>query len=245
LDNSIKITGLIVGAVLILAILAGSFYVSVSPPTETIMSEGLATVTVVPDQVSIHFSIETKGADAKEARDANSLIVEKVRSNLDLEGFSEEEIQTQNFNVYEDFEYKNRARVSVGYKATHSLVVKFSTDNKDKMGEAIDAGIDGGANLGWINFELSRELENEKKAESLTLAAQDAQIKAKAIVEGLDADLGRIVSTSTSDFGYQPWRMYDYGMSESLMVSGEDIETSIQPSEQQITSRVSVTYKLN
>jgi len=244
LDNSIKITGIIVGAVLILAILAGTFYMRVSP-SETVTADGSGSIIVIPDQVSIHFNVETKGASAKEAKDANSLIVEKVRNDLILEGFSEEEVQTQNFNVYEDFEYKNRARTSVGYKATHSLVVKFSTNDQDKIGEAIDAGIDAGANLGWINFELSPELQGEKKAEALTLATQDAKVKAEAIAEGLNADLGRVVSTSTSDFGYQPWRMYDYGTVDAEAISGESIETSIQTAERHVTAQVSVTYKLN
>jgi len=89
---------------------------------------------------------------------------------------------------------------------------------------------------------LSRELENQYKVEALKLAAQDARIKAAAIAEGLGAELGDVISTSSSDFDYNPWMAYSNdGMTS---VSGAKVETEIQVGERTISGRVSVTYEL-
>lgn len=238
-DNSVKITGMIVGAVLIVALLA--FYgFSKTVSGESVSSNGIASVEVVPDLVSVYFSVETKGDNSKEAKDANAVIVDDVVTALIKEGFVRDDIVTENFNVYEDWIWNDGERTSNGYKATHSIKVKLASDGE--VGDVIDAGVDAGANLGHINFELSRELENQYKVEALKLAAQDARIKAAAIAEGLGAELGDVISTSSSDFDYNPWMAYSNdGMTS---VSGAKVETEIQVGERTISGRVSVTYEL-
>jgi len=238
-DNSVKITGMIVGAVLIVALLA--FYgFSKTVSGESVSSNGIASVEVVPDLVSVYFSVETKGDNSKEAKDANAVIVDDVVTALIKEGFVRDDIVTENFNVYEDWIWNDGERTSNGYKATHSIKVKLDSDGE--VGDVIDAGVDAGANLGYINFELSRELENQYKVEALKLAAQDARIKAAAIAEGLGAELGDVISTSSSDFDYNPWMAYSNdGMTS---VSGAKVETEIQVGERTISGRVSVTYEL-
>jgi len=230
---------MIVGAVLIVALLA--FYgFSKTVSGESVSSNGIASVEVVPDLVSVYFSVETKGDNSKEAKDANAVIVDDVVTALIKEGFVRDDIVTENFNVYEDWIWNDGERTSNGYKATHSIKVKLASDGE--VGDVIDAGVDAGANLGHINFELSRELENQYKVEALKLAAQDARIKAAAIAEGLGAELGDVISTSSSDFDYNPWMAYSNdGMTS---VSGAKVETEIQVGERTISGRVSVTYEL-
>ena len=242
MKDSVKITGMIVGGVLVVVLLA--IYVTFQlVPTETIQVSGSATVSVVPDMVSLNFNVETSGETAQEAKDANALVVDEVITALIKEGFERDEIVTQNFNVYEEYDYSYIKRTSIGYKATHRIVVKFSTEDSDRIGETIDAAIDAGAMLSYINFELSTELENQYKAEALKAATADAKVKAEAMAEGLGAKLGSAVSTTSSDSGYYTWRAY--GVDEDVVsISGASVETSIQPGEQDITGRVTVVYKL-
>lgn len=247
MEKSVKITGIIAGAALIVALLAYSLIAGLSP-TNKVNVNGMATVEAQPDLVKVYYSVETTGDTASEAKDANAEIVDDLITALVKEGFEREDIVTQNFNVYEDYEWKDTGRVFKGYKATHSIFVEMSTENTDKIGDAIDAGVDSGATLNYINFELSRELQNEYKAEALRLATQDARIKAEAIADGLNKNLGRVVSTSDSSFDYSPWRVYSY---EGSLAAGGNIAedaklatTNIQPGDKEITARVSVVYKL-
>ncbi|MFH0711830.1 MAG: SIMPL domain-containing protein [archaeon] len=241
MDNSVVITGMIVGAILVVALL-GFYVFSEGVSEQTVVSNGIAEVKVVPDLVSVYFSVETSGGSAKVAKDANAEIVDAVVTALVKEGFAREDIVTENFNVYEDFDWTSGQRISKGFKATHSIKVELSTDGE--IGDVIDAGIDSGAMLSYINFELSRELENRYKAEALKLAAQDARIKAEAIAGGLGAKLGDVVSTSSSDFDYYPWLAYDSASVGGESVRGAKVETEIQVGERTIQGRVSVTYEL-
>jgi uncharacterized protein len=241
MDNSVKVTGLIVMAVVIVALIVSSIFLRLSP-TETVTTNGMATVSVDPDLISINFDVQTSAATAKAAKDSNALIVSSVKSSLMSLGVPENKIITQNFNVNEDFDWRDGSRFSLGFKANHFIRVEISANDSDLIGDVIDAGVDSGALLSYINFELSPELQNQYKVEALGAAAEDAKIKAKAIADGLGVKVGRVVSTTSSDFGYRPWLAYDGVASDR--VSGAEIETEIQPGEQDVTAQVSVTYKL-
>jgi uncharacterized protein YggE len=241
-DNSVKITGMIVGAVVLIALLGFYFYVE-SLPKDTIQASGSSIVSVDPDVISVYFNVETRGDDAKEAKDANAEIVDEVITALIKEGFERREIVTQNFNVYEEYDWSKDSRKSIGFKATHSIRVELSEDKLDMVGEVVDAGIDSGALLNYINFELSRELENQYKAEALRLATEDARVKAEAMASGAGGSLGRIVSVNSNDFGYRPYLAY-VNEAMALDVKGGDIETSIQVGERDVSASVSVVFEL-
>jgi len=248
MEKSIKITSIITGTIIILALLIVYTIVQLSPnQTNTLTTNGMAEISVIPNEVSLYFNVETTGADSKTANDKNSEIVNNLIDALVAEGFSKEDIQTTNFNIYEDFDWTQSGRKSLGYKATHTVVVKMSTNEADKIGSAIDAGVNANATLSYINFELSQELKNQYKAEAIKLAAEDARVKAEAMADGLDRKVGGIISVSDSSFNYNPWRMYAYDTAMSSaenMVVAKEATTSIQPSEQTISAQVSVVYRI-
>jgi uncharacterized protein YggE len=250
MDKSIKIT-LIIAATLIILTLIGVYTAfNLSPGTQSnvITANGMSQITATPDKVSLNFNVETKGADSKTANDKNAEIVDKLIKALIAEGFNKTDIQTTGYNVYEDFEWTQSGQKSLGYKATHNVVVKMSTAETSKIGNAIDAGINANATLSYINFELSQELENKYKADAIKLAAEDAKVKAQSMASGLGKSLGKLVSVTDSSFNYNPWRVYDYAagatMSENAVMA-KSAATNIQPSEQTISAQVSVSYKIN
>jgi uncharacterized protein YggE len=167
-----------------------------------------------------------------------------VKDDLIAAGFSREDFETQNFNVYEEFDWAEKdGRESLGFKATHSLVVKIDSKDEEMIGKAIDAGIDNGALLSYVNFELSQSLENEYKAKALKAAAEDAKVKGEAVAEGLGARLGDVVSTKMgSDFMYYPMIAYDNSLGGA--VKGSEVATNIQVGEQKVQAQISVTYEL-
>jgi len=241
-DNSVKITGMIIVGVIVIALIVVGLVLRVSP-TETVSANGIAEIEVMPDLVTVNFNVETRGDTAAEAKDANAVIVSNVVNSLRGLGFAREDIVTQNFNVYEEYDWSRDKRESIGFKANHMIKVEFSVDDSDKIGETVDAGIDNGALLSYINFELSEDLQNKYKAEALKMAAEDARIKAEAIADGLGAKVGRVVSTTSSNFNYYP--RVAYAMEDSAgSIKGAEIQTEIQPGDQTVSAQVSVTYKL-
>jgi len=242
-NKSVTITLIIVVGVLLAISLAIFGFRSIIAPQNTVNVEGIGTIETTPDLIGIYFNVEASGETSAEATQKNAQIVEDLKTNLIAKGFSEDEIKTQNFNVYPDYDWSNGQQKFKGYKATHSIKLEMPSENSKKIGEAIDAGVNAGAGISYINFELSTELENSLKAEAMKFAAQDARIKAEAVAEGFDKRLGKLVSTSVNDWGCYPMRAYDVAMGESVEQTKEAV-TQITPSEQEITARVNAVYKI-
>lgn len=243
-NDSIKITAIISGVVLIIALVALS---SMNPTQNTVNVQGLATVKAMPDLIGVYFNIETKGKTTQEVKDSNSEILNKLITELEKQGFEREEIVTQNYNIYPDYEWNNGKRTDKGFVATHQIRVEIVTEESEKLGAVIDAGADAGAGISYINFELTQDSQNKYKAEAMKLAAEDAKIKAEAVAQGFDKKIGKLVSTSVNDYGYYPWNVYSSksGVYEDDYAEAQEAASNIQPGEKDITASVSAVFKLN
>jgi len=239
MEKGIKITLIIAATILIIALIA-VYAVFQLNSTNTVNVNGQATIKAVPDLITVYFDIQTKGATAKEAEDKNSEISSKLSENLVNIGFNQEDLKTQSFSVTPNYVWINNKQSQEGYIAVHSMKIQLTIDKLSQLGSVIDSGINSGSSISYINFELSPEKQNTYKAEALKLATDDARIKAEAIAEGLGKNLGRIVSVSDSSFNYYPWPVYSAESSKDA----RETTANIQPSEQDISSQVSVIYKL-
>ncbi len=235
---------------MLIALIAMSFFGSFSSSNK-ISVEGIASIDATPDLMTTYFRIETQGETSAEAKDANNEILDKLVDELLVLGFERSELQTQSFNIYPNYEWKNNKQTQNGYKATHSLKFELSSEKFDKISDVIDAGANSGAGISYINFELTQELQNQYKAEALELASKDAQIKADAVASGFGKRAGRLVSVQVSEFGYYPWNLYtsradegEGGYTIEDAVVAKQAVAEISPSEQEITARVSATFKI-
>ncbi len=242
MNNSIKVTLIIVGAIIVLALIGVYFFKSTSM-SNTINVNGQGVEKVTPDLISVYFNVNTQGDTSKEADDANSLIVNKLKNYIVALGFTEEDIKTENYNIYPEYDY-NKERKITGYRATHSLKIQFSANEKEKTASVIDAGVNAGAGINYINFELSPTLEQQYKTEAIKTASEDAQIKGEAIAAGFNKRLGRLVSVSLNEFNYYPWRVYSSsGTGEDTAMAKEAV-AEITPSDREVSAYVTAVYKL-
>lgn len=241
MDKGVQKTLIIVGGILLLVVIVIAF-INYSAYSTTVSSTGTAKIEVLPDFVVVYFSVDTKGASAKEASDKNAEIVGKMKSSLLAAGISEDEIKTQSFSVNPNYDYYNGGQRIIGYSASHSLKVEISVDEKEKIGSVIDAGIGAGAGISYINYELSDENQKKYKVEAIKMATEDARTKAEALAEGSGNKLGSLISISSSEFDYRPW----LAASEDAVKgnSGAEIATSITPSEQEISASVTAMFRI-
>ena len=244
MEKSVQITLIIVGAVIFLA-LAGIIFLKSSSAENTISVNGQATSKIAPNLITIYFNIETSGKTSKEASDANSVISNALISNIELLGFSKEELKTQNLNIYPEYDYSKSSTTIIGYKASHSLKIELSIEKKEKVGEVIDSATNAGAGISYINFELTPALQQTAKADAIKLASEDARIKAESLAQGFNKHLGRLVAVSLDQFNYNPWPIY---ASKDMGISGNEdareVSLSINPSEQEVSAYVTAVYKL-
>ena len=205
----------------------------------------------MPDLVTVYFNIETKGNTSSEATKANNDIYDDLVEEMILAGFEKEDIKTQSFNVY-PYTYwddKEKRSKTDGYTANHYLRVELSSDKIGEVSSVIDAGVEAGAGISYINFELTQASQNTYKAQALKEASQDAMIKADSIASGFGKSAGRLVSVQTSDFWYTPWNIYtarsDAGAYlEEDVAMAKEAAIDIQPGEESITASVTATFKL-
>ncbi len=244
LKSSVQITLIIVAAIIILTLITIFTIKSFIPSSgDDIQVSGQATIEVTPDLITLFYNVETQGETSKEAEDLNTNIVNELRDQVALLGI-ESELETQNFNIYPEYNWNSGKQELIGYKATHSLKIELSTEQINLIGDLIDAGTNAGTGISYINFELSDELEQEYKAEAIKLAASDARIKAEAIAEGFNKKVGKLKSVSLNDFNYYPIRAYDFAEAGGNMEIAREAATSITPSGQDVTAYVNAVYKL-
>jgi len=242
-DSKVLIVGLIVLGVIVVVF---GIMSSVQPTSQnTISAYGDGSVEALPDYVVVYFNVQTSGDSASEVTDENAVIVDTLKANLVLLGFSESEIKTSNFNVYPTYDYEGGIRKDTGYETSHSVNLKLDIDDSGRVGEVIDAGVGAGAGINYISFELTKDNQNMYKTEAIEKATEDARRKAEALASGADKKLGNIVSLS-SDSGYfgGPWIAYSASDSGSAERSGAEIATDINPGEQEVSARVTGVWSI-
>jgi hypothetical protein len=250
-NNAIAVTAIISGVILLIAILA---LVTIKPVSSgnTVTVQGISEIKAMPDLITVYFSIETKGETSAEATENNSAIMEDLTNALIKEGFAKGDIKTESFNVYPNVYWDGTKQKEDGFKASHSVKIELSIDELDKLGKVVDAGVNAGAGISYINFELTQEAQNKYKAEALGLAAEDAQVKADSVAAGFGKSAGKLVSVQVSDFGYYPWNVYTAKSYDSVAGSSSEedvamarqVAVNIAPSEQEITASISATFRI-
>lgn len=245
-NKGLKITAIIsVTAILITLLIIYTIFQFI--PTETISVNGQSQIDVTPDLITINFNLESIEKNATEAKDANQIKYDNLISALTNLEISEEEIKTTNINIYPYYTWENGERKDQGYRATHSIQIELSTEESEKTSNIIDAGVNSGALINYINFELSKELQGETKSEATLKATEDARTKAESIAQGLGKNLGKIVSVTDSNFNYYPWPLYSRDEGTAVAESGTLAKESVQsitPSDQTIYATVNIIYKI-
>lgn len=242
-NNPIVITSIISLVVLLIAF-SGMFMFSDMTSKDVVTVNGMATIKATPDLIGVYYTIETKGATSAEANTANTLIFNNLENSLVALGF-EDELKTESFNIYPNTYWDGTKQKQDGYIAYHSLRLEISMEELDKLTSAVDAGVNSGAGISYINFELTPQSQNEYKAQALKLASEDAKVKADAVAAGFGKRAGRLVSVQVSDFYYSPWNVYSSrGVGAQEADLAKEAAVNIQPSEEEISASVSATFKL-
>ena len=237
----VVIVALIIGlAIVIVGLLAYQGFSGVGGNKQTVSANGVSEINAEPDLVVVYFNAQATGSSAEKVRDDVAEIIANLESNL-ASVVNADEIETENFNIYPNYNYQSGRNEIISYTATHSI--KVSSENFDNAGKIVDEGVNAGALISYINFELTEEHESELKKQAIKAATEDAREKAEAIAEGLNAKLGKVVSVSTSDFSYYPYRYYDFAEGAST-ADAVKAATDISPRDINVNSNVQVIYEI-
>lgn len=210
--------------------------------------EGVGTITAIPDIARLTFSVSEEGASASEAQEKSAEKVNSALALLDAFNIEEADIKTTSYNLSPKY---NRSQpcfngfcpeyeqTIIGYTTSQTVEVKVrdTASVGDVLSKLGDAGV---SNLYGPSFTIDDP--EELQAQARAKAIEDAQIKAKSLAKDLGVRLVRVTGFWENPGGYPvPYAEKAFGF-------GGDGTASLSPElptgENEVTSRVSITYEI-
>lgn len=161
---------------------------------ETVTVTGSGRATLTPDRFTFNVGVQTVAPTVEAAVAENNRRVQSVIAALKGAGAAEKDIQTSNFSIYPQQEYRERDLPRIlGYQVNNSVTVRSTKlgDAGRLLGVAIAAGVNTATGL---NFEVSDPARG--RDQGLRAAFDDAKAKATVLAQAAGRSLGRAVHIS-------------------------------------------------
>jgi len=203
---------------------------------------GNAKLEVEPNQAEIYVRVETFSENAKDAKNNNAEISDRVIKALRKIGNKNDDMETTSFRLNPRYDYDRIKGENIlrGYTATN--VLKVTTEDVDETGEIIDTAVDNGANsIQSVNFGLTKETQKEISGEALIRAAQVAKNKAESLAASLGINLGKVVSIQESSFNFVS---FDAPVAEMAVAKAGGAPTEIVPGDVEVRASVTMSYEI-
>lgn len=202
----------------------------------TVSVQGEGVVRIVPDIAYVTLGVETSNKAMSVAQDENKTKMNGIMSELKRLGIKDADIQTQNYNVYPDYQWQDDKSILVGYKVSNQVKVKIL--KIDGAGKILDAVASKGANVvNGIQFTIA----DDSKAyhEALEIALKNAEDKAKVMVGYFGFKNLKPISITEGSQEYYPPIAYD----SKAMLESADMSTPVSAGELEIRAQVSVSFQ--
>ncbi|HLD18319.1 MAG TPA: SIMPL domain-containing protein [Patescibacteria group bacterium] len=212
------------------------------PYEHSIMIEGEGRASAKPDVAIVSLTIESKGADVSTTQKDNTAAMNKLIEAVKAAGIPEDDIQTANYNSFENMEWdtEKEESVSKGWIVTHQISVKIR--NTEKISDLLAvAGKNGATTISGPNFTIDDTSNLKDEARKKALA--QAQQKAKDIAKALGLRLERVISYNEW-VNSQPTPWGDFGKGGQMMTETMANGPLIQTGMNELVLTVNLSYKL-
>jgi len=197
----------------------------------TLSVTGTGQVFVVPDIASISVGVRTQGSTVSEAITLNNTQAQQIKDTLTAEDIEAKDIQTSNFNVYQQFDYDFQGQPTNSYYSVENTVYVTVRDIS-RLGSVLDAvGRSGANNIYGVNFDVEDKSSAQSSARNLAVQAAKAQAQELATAAGVE--LGELISINSSSTTTSQ-NIYGYGMggggaaSENIPISSGQMPINAQ-----------------
>ncbi len=203
-----------------------------SPHTLTVTGDGK--VIAQANAVQLQIAVITKGKDVTETQQINATIMNRVIQSLLNLNIPRENIQTAAYTVSPIYNYVDGKQVFNGFEVTNAISVKITEMNQ--VGAVIDTAVQSGANR-ISSLQFSVDNADYYYQQALSLALQNAQVKAKTIADTMQLSLHpqpiEIIEESSST----PPILY-----KSISLAEQSVSTPIEQGQMTISATVRVTF---
>lgn len=238
--------------ILALAIICLAGIVVVSILRDRIVSQQYRQVTVTgqgrlsyqPDIAIVTLGVQIDKAPlAEEALNQLNAKVNSISSALKALGISAENIQTQNYSVMPQYDYKDNVSVVGGYNANQQLTVKITDYDKNpgNLNQVIAAASKAGANQ-ILNLSFDASNLSDLKQQARVKAIADAREKSGALAAAAGVELKNIANWWENLI--QPIPSYNYGGAMGAGIGGGGGMPQVPSGSREIIIEIGVTYNI-
>lgn len=188
-----------------------------------------------PDAAQVTAGVQLRAKTASEATRLNAAQMEKVIARLRQAGIRSEDIQTSNFSLNPQYQYRNeQTPLFLGYEATNQVTVTLR--DMGKIGSTLDALIEAGANnVSGPSFLLENDTAAKRVARKSAYEAAWAQAVEYARLAGFNSV--RLLAVSEGYTQLRPMPMLQAAEIRTTAAA----KTPIEPG--QVGTDVTVTAK--
>jgi uncharacterized protein len=208
---------------------------------------GTGTVSAMPDQGQISFTVREMDALAANAVSRQAAIMDKVLAALEAGGISKEDITTSGYSLNPVYNYTDgkeyyypppTSNEIIGYEAVQSIQV--TVNDLPRIGSVLDKIVQAGVKqIDYITFSFKDATYANLRAEAYKKAVGDARGQADAIVGATGGFIIGIASMSTNYWG----PIYAEGRPASGGAVTTTITTPVVPSGSiTVTANVNIVY---
>ncbi len=208
--------------------------------SNTISVSGNGEVTGTPDTLIVDLGVQVMRPTVDAATGESARLAQAVIDALKAEGVAEKDIQTTNYSIWPEYDYRNDTQTLRGYRVSNTVSAKIR--DLDKAGGVIDAATAAGGNdviVNNIRFDL--EADGALITAAREAAWNDAKAKAEQLAALAEVQLGKAVSISETSSPSPPPIAYATARAEA----GADFATPIQPGEASVSVVVQVQFAIN
>lgn len=191
----------------------------VNPIQNQVTVYGQGKVEYKPDTANVTLGVRVDRAGSTgEALEQLNVKIKKINDAVLALGISADDIKTQNYNLYPNYDYKDGTSKVSGYNASQNIVIKVRKvdENSESVNSVVATAGDNGTNeIQGVNYYVDDV--NSLRQKARILAIEDARLKANDLAKAAGIrKLGKVMSW----YEDAPMPIDNYGYSDSSMAMG-------------------------
>ena len=212
-----------------------------SPESRSIHVSGSGSVTGEPDIATLNLGVSVEKETVEEARETAASAMTAVIDSLKANDIAENDIQTENFSIYPQYDYTDEGRVLRGYRVNNT--VRAKVEELESLSDIIDDATAAGGDIVVVNsIQFMIEDPTPLQAQARALAVKNAEAKAQTLAEASGVTLGKPITITETSRAAGPPIAY----AEEAAAFADDSarsSTPIQAGELTVTVNVTIAYE--
>ena len=202
---------------------------------------GSGSVVGEPDIATLRLGVSVEKKTVAEAREDAAAAMTGVIASLNANDIAENDIRTERFSIYPQYDYTDNGRMLRGYSVNNTVSAKVR--DLENLSDVIDDAAEAGGDIVVVNsIQFMIEDSTALQSQARSLAAKDAAAKAQTLAEASGVTLGKpITITEMTSGGLPP---IAFAKTEEFAADSARSSTPIEAGELTIIVNVTVVYEI-